>query len=228
MLDCKNYVITHRDYPIIEDDMYRALCVGGFRKDGWLCAADGENIEQYNGRINELTGLYWIWKNTGSEYAGLSHYRRYFQNCGHRLDLTGVEDILVNDGNDIILSPIRLGWPVHDNLRQAVGSDLSVPASRIVLDLISRRRPDYVDAFMKVMAGNRMYLCNMFVTRREIMNRYCEWLFSFMPDAADRIQVDGETGFRKRTAGYLGEIMLTVWMERQDLRVYELPLEVVK
>ena len=68
-----DYVITHRDAPIIQDDFYKALCVGGFRKEGWLSAADGNNIEQYNDRINETTGLHWIWKNTKEKQVGLSH-----------------------------------------------------------------------------------------------------------------------------------------------------------
>ena len=228
MIDCTNYVITHRNWPIVQDDLYLALCVGGFRKDGWLCAADGENIEQYNDRINEATGLYWIWKNTDSEYVGLSHYRRYFMNCGHRLDKIGIEDILTVDGYDIILAPIRLGWPVRENLRQAVNEDLSELAVNVFLRQIREKHPEYEKAFSKIMNGNWMYICNMFVTRREILNKYCEWLFSFLTEAADLIDVEYEYGFRRRTAGYMAEILLSVWMEKQNLNVYEMPLEVIR
>ena len=228
MIDCTNYVITHRDFPITQDDLYKPLCVGGFRKDGWLCASDGNNIEQYNDRINEATGMYWIWKNTDSEYVGMSHYRRYFNNCGHRLDRIGIEDILTVDGYDIILAPIRLGWSVRENLRQAVDDDLCDQGITVFLRGIQEKHPEYVDAFNKVMNNDRMYICNMFVTRREIFNKYCEWLFSFLTEAADLIDVEYEYGFRRRTAGYLAETMMTVWMEKQDLRVYEMPLEVVR
>ena len=228
MIDCKNYVITHRDWPIVEDDMYRALCVGKFRNPGWLSEQDGENISKYNDRINEATGLYWIWKNTDSEYVGLSHYRRYFNNHGRRLDRTGVENILVNDGYDIILAPIRLAWPVYENIRMAVDKDLSTVAAHVFLHKIREKHPEYEVAFQKVLHGDRMFICNMFVTRREILNKYCEWLFSFLTDATDLIDVEYEYGFRRRTAGYMAEIMWTVWMEKQNLKVYEMPLEVVR
>ena len=59
-IDLVDYVITHRDYDIPEDDMYKVLCVGKYRKDGALHEHDGDNITRYNERINELTGLYWI------------------------------------------------------------------------------------------------------------------------------------------------------------------------
>ena len=228
MIDCKNYVITHRKWPIVQDDFYTALCVGGLRVPGMLCELDGENLSKYNDRINEATGLYWIWKNTDSEYVGLSHYRRYFNNNGSRLNRTGVENILVNDGYDIILAPIRLGWPVRENLRQAVDEDLSELAVNVFLRQIREKHPEYEKAFSKIMNGNWMYICNMFVTRREILNKYCEWLFSFLTYATDLIDVEYEYGFRRRTAGYMAEIMLSVWMEKQNLKVYEMPLEVTR
>ena len=96
--DIVDYVITHKEYNIPQDEMYRKLCVGKYREDGELCEQDGENITQYNERINELTGLYWIWKNTESEYVGLSHYRRYFDEDGQRISKLTNPDIAESIG----------------------------------------------------------------------------------------------------------------------------------
>lgn len=220
-----DYVITHLDYPINQDDLYKALCVGGFRKEGWLSAADGNNIEQYNDRINETTGLYWIWKNTKEKLVGMSHYRRFF-NDGERLDKERAEQILKN--NDIILAPIQLGWSILDNIRMASGNALTNQAHELFRKEIAEKQPEYVEAFDRVMAGNFMYYCGMFVTSRKILNAYCKWLFSFLMDVVDGVDVSWCGFYEKRVCGYFCEAMWTVWLKNQDLTVYEMPLEVIR
>ena len=222
-IDCKNYVITHRPGPVYQDDLYRGLCVGGLRQEGMLCELDGENIAQYNDRINELTGLYWIWKNTSSEYVGLCHYRRFFDNGGYRVDKATIKWIM-DAGCDIILSPIQLNWSMQHNIVLASGSDLAIRGYEVFRELIQERQPDYVDAFDHVMGHGFLYRCNLFVTRREVMNRYCEWLFSFLTDATDRVDVSRHGGYEHRVCGYFGEAMWTVWLRNNGLRVYDMPI----
>lgn len=229
MIDCRTWVVSHRPFPVAQVDMYRKLCVGDYHDDISASEAEGKNIRQYNDRLNEMTGLYWIWKNTDSKYVGMCHYRRFFQNCGHRLDSQGVEDILVADGYDMILAPKQLNWNLAENLRQAVGLERASKASHIMLDEIMKHQPEYSGAFVDVLSGKSFYYCNMFVTRREILNEYCEWLFSFITEAADRIDVTGANSIERRTAGYLGEMMMSVWLKKHtDLKIYELPLEVIR
>ena len=225
MIDCVNYVITHKPYPVEQDGLYRKLCVGGCADPDGLTEKTGENISEYNDRINELTGLYWMWKNDRHEYVGLSHYRRFFYNCGRRLDVTGIEDILVNDGYDIILSDfLRLPWTVKQNIEMIVGPDLYRSVFGEFYRAIACCQPEYASAFLYVLSGPDLYHKNMFVCRREIMERYCEWLFSFILDVTDKVDVTGLSAYEKRVCGYFGEIMPTVWLRKQDLKICEMPI----
>ena len=78
------YVASHRIGKIISNDnMYAFLKVGkkcNHNEPDILNDATGENISDRNGIYSELTGWYWIWKNTNCDYVGTSHYRRYFTN----------------------------------------------------------------------------------------------------------------------------------------------------
>ena len=233
MIDCKIYVVTHRQYPIQQDKLYRTLTVGRCRIENALSEQDGECITQYNDRINELTGLYWMWKNTESQYIGLSHYRRFFydEEKKDRLDINGIEDIFL-DGTDIILTiPVELHWRIYDksvyeNISGSVGENLAKQGRDVIRGLLQERQPEYADIFDSVLNGNRMYVCNMFVTRREILDRYCDWLFSFITNAADRVNVDNLSYIQKRVIGYYGEVLPTVWLQKQDLSIKEMPIMV--
>ena len=220
------YAITHKPHEFKQDDLYKVLCVGGYTEPGSLSEQDGENISELNDRINECTGLYWIWKNTDEEIIGMCHYRRWFYNRRFdgdrsRLDAERIAEILKD--HDIILPfKARLMTTVEWNLISTLGEDLTEKAFQVFNTGILDKQPDYFDELFNVMTGTQMFFHNLFVTRREILDRYCEWLFSFLPDAANRIDVSGYEGKQKRIAGYFAEIMPTVWLARQDLKIYEL------
>jgi len=224
MIDCVDYVITHKPFPVEQDELYRKLCVGNYCDDINLSEREGDNIAEYNDRLNECTGLYWMWKNASSKYIGLSHYRRFFECDGHKLNISDIEKILVDDGCNLILSePVNLRWTVYQNISIAVGDRLSSD----VYHLFKQAMPNKLQAFDEVMGSHRMYVCNMFVTSKEIMDRYCEWLFSFLLDVTDQIKTDGLNFTQKRVAGYFAETMWTVWMlNNYDIKVKTLPIVV--
>ena len=59
---------------------------------------EGDNIDSENYRLNELTGLYYLWKNEHNVgYKGLEHYRRaiWDRTNHHLLEPSEIEDILL-------------------------------------------------------------------------------------------------------------------------------------
>ncbi len=68
---------------IISDNLYFPVWAGKNNKpeiNGLTGDDTGDNISEKNKYYSELTGIYWVWKNTQSDIVGTCHYRRYFTN----------------------------------------------------------------------------------------------------------------------------------------------------
>ena len=73
----------------------------------------GDNISALNRYYNELSCLYWVWKNTDHRYSGICHYRRLFES-DHALTplMEGTADIVLPSPT-IVYPNLRgyyLGW----------------------------------------------------------------------------------------------------------------------
>lgn len=229
-LDCEIFVVSHKKYNVIAGEIYKPICVGDqYKNEQFYLEHTGDNIAYLNDRINECTALYWIWKNTDSAYVGMNHYRRYFynsevKNYANYLKKDRIAEIF-EEGFDFILPEMtKLAMPVRDNIRKEIGREFADRAFEIVNGLIKERVPAYFDAFEYVMSVNVFYKCHLFVTKRALLNSYCEWLFSFIIDAAERMDVSYCDAHTKRAVGYFAEAMLTVWLLHQDVKVKEMPI----
>lgn len=227
------YVVTHKKYNLNTEIPYIPLCVGGYQKKGYLTEHTGENIAYLNKKINECTALYWIWKNTETEYAGFNHYRRYFFNneiesMDNYLDLEHINEIF--EKYDIILPktyPLDK-MTILEQLQNSMNPELCEKGYLLMRKKIERNQPDYLNAFDSVMNGRVIFNCNIFVTKREILNRYCEWLFSFLIEAAEEIDVEGYDSYSRRVIGFFAERMWTVWLRKNKLRIKELPYVMIR
>ena len=193
---------------------------------------EGENISFLNAKINECTAMYWIWKHERHDVVGLCHYRRYFLNCDGAKALSC--NILSADGArrylrdaDILLAE-SVTYDRRDGVRKGMEDYIQPEAFQAGWDAILRSlekyQPEYVQTFEDVMHGVEMYPCNMFVTRWEIFDAYCAWLFSFLIPAAEEVDVSTFDAYSSRIVGFFAERMLTVWLVRQGLRIKTLPV----
>lgn len=76
--------VSHRidlDSETIDNSIYIPVRCGAVfdEREGIMMLGDdtGENISERRLTFNELTVLYWAWKNVKADYYGLCHYRRY-------------------------------------------------------------------------------------------------------------------------------------------------------
>ena len=87
---CKILISYHKKDFLLKDDILTPIHAGraiALKQSGsssleWLLSNmegdnTGDNISEKNGSYNELTTIYWAWKNYDADYYGLCHYRRY-------------------------------------------------------------------------------------------------------------------------------------------------------
>ena len=66
------HIIRHKDYDFPIPSGYVTCEVGPLFK------GDRPNINYLNPIINELTGIYDVWKNFDDPFVGFCHYHRFF------------------------------------------------------------------------------------------------------------------------------------------------------
>lgn len=240
--DFAMYVVTHKPLPPEHVENlpagYKVIHAGrAISQDlGYLGDNTGDNISYLNPYINELTALYWMWKNTNHSIIGLSHYRRFFTESE---DTTfSYDKILTKDAAenllqkyDVILIPCYNNWTQFDNIHNLYSDEVMKTSNYMLKRFIAKNFSDYVEMFNKVMNSRFFYKCCMFITRRNVFDAYCKWLFSFIIDVAKAyvklLPITDLSATIKRLPGFLGEIMWTVWLLKNRLRIKELDIMLV-
>ena len=224
------YVISHslEDIKKIEkNEIYTPLFVGcnGRDNQGYCSDDTGENISSKNNTYCELTGLYWMWKNSKADIIGLVHYRRYFakRKYGKRLEKEDLDNIFQN--YDIIL-PKRT-TSLFKNVYEDYAHWNYAKDLDLCKETISKQCPEYLESFDKVMEGNSLYYYNMFIAPKETISKYCEWVFPILEEVEKKVDMAGYDDYQKRIYGFLTERLFDVWIDRENLKVKECELKVI-
>ena len=243
-VDIGIYVVTHKDAKLSTlPEGYKFIHAGHAltKKDFGYSGDDiGDNISYLNKFLDETTVLYWIWKNTTHTHTGIVHYRRFFtadenqKNFDVEKILSAAEILKILSEYDIIV--VQEGFYARsqrDLMILSTGQpDLVRVAEEIFRKYLAKAQPDYLDAFDDVMNGYALFTYGIHITRRNIFNAYCEWLFSFVIDATeeiiDKIKINGKglgemSHDYSRIAGFFCERMLTIWLLKNHLRIKMLP-----
>lgn len=163
----------------------------------------GDNISEKNKKFCELTALYWIWKNDRTKYIGLSHYRRRFDISEEMAMWLPESDI------DVVLTVPVLNL---QGVRQQYCNDHIESDWNTMMEAVEYLFPEYLDTADRVQKGNYYYAYNMFITRKEILNQYCEWLFPILFRCEEIVGDRGDT-YQDRYPGFLAERLMTIFFE---------------
>lgn len=231
-VDTRIFIMTHKEFEPPQQACYVPLHVGKNGKKELNYPGDdgGDEISDKNDTFCELTGLYWIWKNVSCDMAGLVHYRRYFVRRGSQeepgpvgakiLDQDYIEqclkeyDMIVPDSG---MTQEGSVWNQYA-LRHRISDWME--CGRVIHDLC----PEYEPAYRWSQNCNFISLGNMMITRKEILDEYCEWLFAILFEAERRIDLRGYDAYQRRIFGFLSERLFRVWLLHQPLRIREEPV----
>lgn len=220
------YIVSHKRFIPPNSDDYTAIYVGDkirdhAQKNGLLTddLFEKGNIAAKNPTFCELTALYWIWKNDAdNRFIGLNHYRRFFLSKKNKGEIVSEDEIRSSlEKSDIIL-PRKLIF--RYDIRRFYCLTTGYEKDLLLIGkIIDKRYPEYLDTYHFFLSGKEMVYANMFVMSRDKLDAYCRWLFDILFQAEKELDMSGYTQAEKRVFGYIGELLLNVWVIHNKLKV---------
>lgn len=228
------YVITHKPFEYLKHlpKGYLPMMVGANHNanpDHYLADNTLENISDKNKEYCELTGLFWIWKNSKATNVGLAHYRRYFysRSIGGRFAMYAYQfvmgkhvhpvseerlDSLLNEYDWIVAHPENEGGK---DLWDQFGQANNIKDLENTRAAIQKLSPQYLAAFDETMHSGSGFMSpyNMFYTSKKHIDEYCEWLFKILSEVEEHTDMTGYTPYQQRLYGFLAERLLNVWLK---------------
>jgi hypothetical protein len=242
---------------LTSDPIYFPIFSGknGANKNCEIAGDDtGENISHKNKYYSELTGIYWVWKNTKQSVSGACHYRRYFTAQPEPLlyklkrllyypaglykkrygliytkntDLF-IDRIINHHEIDFLLQKYDAILPQARKMKYSVETHYkkyhNISDLNLIESIIKERHPEFVEAFHDVLKGKRLYANNMFVLKDEHFQEFMEWWFDVLFEFEKRIDLSQYSGYQQRIMGFMAERLLNVWFRKKQLNCVELPV----
>lgn len=223
------YIVAHKEFPLpIVDSSYVTIYVGERSRNKAIelhalyDKYGGAYIADKNSKYCELSAQYWIWKNDiDSKFIGLNHYRRYFVNESNRI-ITEKEYNVILDHYDVIATAqIMFKDTVRKNYFKTTGYIKDI---QLMENVVNKLYPDYTKALKSFLDGHMMSYANMFVMPHSLFDQYSKWLFDILFEMEKHEDMTGYTFQEKRLYGYLGELLLNVWITKNGLKCKHLDI----
>ena len=229
----KIIIALHKKYVVPQEEIYLPLHVGAEGKESFgLKEKDnvGDNISAKNPFYSELTGVYWAWKNLKADYVGLVHYRRYFAGKhkflvnGKTKNILSTEEInKLLDQTDVVL-PKKRNYYI-ENLYSHYAHTMYVEPLDITGEIIKEKCPEYFPEFEALKKRKSAHMFNMFVMKKDIFDKYCEWMFGILFELEKRVDNSKYDSFHARFYGRVSELMLDIFLRTNKIGYKEVKLK---
>lgn len=222
------FVVTHKEYKTPKDDLYKTISVGNSAVPADFKDSDGINISSKNPNYCELTAQYYVWKNLADNYdnIGLCHYRRYFADSKlKRFTLLTKESLdKYMSQCDVILTE-KLYWKETCATIYDLGAGRKEDLYKLK-EVIKEYYPEYLQPYENFLNGYSASYRNMFIMNKEHFCEYSKWLFDILEKMEEKIDLVGGnySKMEARIYGYLSELLLNVYVEKNELKILYLPI----
>lgn len=162
---CNQKTLMCGSYSLAEHT--KNICVSkGYVLDDTL-----QNISHLNHLLGDLTGLYWIWKNTTDEFVGTNQYRRFY-------DDNELNSLFPLDNNTLYVSDF-LQFPVSSWHQYVVShGELGIQLLKKAIQM--KKIPMDESMVNSLYFTNKLSSCNTFFAHRTLFNKTCEILFEII------------------------------------------------
>ncbi len=254
----KIYSFFYKEGGLLTDDPVYSPVIAGkklLRATSFMTGDDtGEQISAKNKYYSELTGIYWVWKNTDNDITGSCHYRRYFTTEDEPIQYKlkrilywaiGINKKrygLIYSSNTGLFAPKILKGEQTQKLLEKY--DAILPQKRklkytvkkhyekyhnagdleILENIIVQCCPEYREAYNTVLNQKCMHANNMFVLHKKEYEEFMQWWFGMLFRFEERAKLKNYTGYQERVLGFIAERLLNVWFCHKNLKVKELPI----
>ena len=180
----------------------------------------GDNISDKNRYYNEMTGIYWAWKNydklDNPDYIGFMHYRRIFN-----LDFSDKKNEIYNKhelSNRLKNIDILCGnfWKHKGGIYQHYYDSEFYGHKIEFLDkallIIKKLYPDSYNKINELVHQEDMGgFCNMFIMKRDIFFKYCEWIFPILNTLYEEMKDYKYQKHEIRNIGWVSERLTSIY-----------------
>lgn len=213
----KDGVLTDKEYQWMLDNM--------------IGDDTGDNISEKNRHYNEMTGIYWAWKNYDKlgnpDYFGFFHYRRLFSFTDAPLSpKDSLEDLIqktqiLND--DVVIDKIRNYDVLTSEMVPANSFCPDIPLAQKMemyplnrlFKVVREQFPNWdpiLDAFGK---NDKTIYGNMFIMKRELFFEYCEFCFKILQEYEKILDYKSDN---PRRIGFDSEFVTALFLYNQILK----------
>lgn len=206
----------------------------------------GDNIAHKNSSYSELTAFYYVWKNLPSPFVGFCHYRRYLipSILSQWIRKTAIKPygsgFLVSDAklfnqltelnhqyqssftqaldNYDILLPHPNPLPPGGFIRQYFAYHPSAPFWKMLSIISEIDNRMGVRAHQFFLQSRQAYWHNLFITRWDVFEQYCQFLFEILFELEQEVKLS-ESPYQQRVFAFLSERLFNFWIWDQKLNI---------